>query len=250
MRQLDETIVAITGAGRGIGAAAARRLASGGARVFICGRTTEQLEVVAADSASIVPTTVDIRDDDAVATWIDTIADQAGRLDVLINNAGVLGPKKRLDDTPVDQWRDTIDINVNGTFIVTRRAFALLDQSSRPLIINVSSSVGRRGRGQWGAYSVSKFGVEGIAEVAADELGDQGCVVTLNPGGTATDMRAKAYPDEDPETLPSPDEVGATMELLVTSLTPDQNGAKYSSRALFPVLDDQPAPEDLPADES
>ncbi len=246
MRRIDDAIAVITGGTRGIGAATARLLAEQGTAVYACGRSPKGVQALQEISDNIEASRVDIRDADAVDHWMDSIADEAGRIDVLINNAGVLGPRAALDDTEIEEWRKTIDINVNGTFIVTRRAYPLLRDSARPMVINLSSSVGRSGRGRWGAYSVSKFAVEGLAEVAADELGDEACVVTLNPGGTATDMRAEAYPDEDPDTLPEPSEVAQTIQLLATRLTPEQNGLKYSSRPLFDVVDDDMAAGELP----
>lgn len=249
MRQLDELVVAITGAGRGIGAATAALLAEREARVFGCARTDDALDELAEQSTNITGAALDIRDDSAVRAWFDTIEDREGRLDVLINNAGILGPRRQLSETDYQEWRETIDINVNGTFAVTRHALGLLEQADRPLVINLSSSVGRQGRAGWGAYSVSKFGVEGLTEVAADELADSGgCVVSLNPGGTATRMRARAYPDEDPDTLPGPERIAETIELLVERLTPAQNGARYSSRSLFSAVGTDPDPGQLPRD--
>ena len=234
MSTLDDKIIAITGGSRGIGAAAAKLLAARGATVFICGRSESQIDGVADESSNIDGAVVDIRDEGAVDQWLESIEDSEGHLDVLINNASILGPKKALDETDVDAWRKTMDINVTGTFVVIRRAYRLLRAADRPVMINLSSSVGRKGRGGWGAYSVSKFAVEGMSEVAADELADDaGCVITLNPGGTATKMRAEAYPDEDPETLPGPDEVAQTIGHLVETLSPEHNGEKYSSRELF-----------------
>lgn len=247
MGRFEETIAVVTGGGRGIGSAVARRLAAGGARVFICGRTVDEIESVADSSEWIEAMAVDIRDESQVGKWMETIAESAGRIDLLINNAGVLGPRKSLDETEPDAWRRTIDVNINGTFVVMHEAYALLRAAASPVVINVSSSVGRRGRGLWGAYSVSKFGVEGLAEVAADELADDdGCVVTLNPGGTATKMRSQAYPDEDPATLPDPMDVAETVEVLAAGLTPAQNGAKYSSKMLFDVVGDGPTGEHIP----
>lgn len=247
MRQIDELVVAITGGGRGIGAAAARLFGGAGADVYICARSSEEIEAVAADEESIRGETVDITDRRGVREWMDSIEQQAGRLDVLINNAGVLGPRETLEHTDVDEWRRTIDVNVNGTFIVTRRAYPLLKCADSPMILNLSSSVGRAGRAEWGAYSVSKFAVEGLTEVAADELADHGgCVVSLNPGATATAMRANAYPDEDPSTLPEPRKIAATVGLLVQRLTPEQNGLKYTSRPLFELVGDAPRPEQIP----
>lgn len=249
MRDLSTTVVAVTGASRGIGAAVARRLGAAGARVYICGRDKQALDEVARGGDGLHPMVVDIRNEQAVQDWMDAIEDREGGLDILINNAGILGPRATLVETDAAAWRETLEINATGTFLVTRAAFPLLQDSAEPLVINLSSSVGRVGRGRWGAYSVSKFAVEGIAEVAADELADHGgCVVTLNPGGTATDMRAEAYPDEDPSTLPSADEIAATVEVLVRGLTAAQNKAKYSSRELFDLVGQAVVGEEIPQD--
>ena len=243
MRELSAQVIAITGASRGIGAALAAELAARGAKLFICARSEERLGELQEEYPSIEVKAVDISDEEAVADWLALIEDRAGRLDVLVNNAGVLGPRASLDEISAQQWRQTVEVNVTGTFLVTSRAYDLLKRSEHPLVINLSSSVGRRGRGRWGAYSVSKFAVEGMAEVAADELSEAvstGCVVTLNPGGTATDMRAEAYPAEDPDTLPTPEQVAATIRLLIEWLGPEQNGKKYNSRDLFPMIEAPP----------
>lgn len=234
MIDFDAQIIAITGATRGIGAATAKVLADAGATVYICGRSAADLQDLAASSASIIGTVVDVQDEDAVEAWIEAIGSEQGRLDVLINNAGVLGPKCPLDQTTVAAFRKTLDINVVGAFATTRAAYPWLRKAPRPVVINLSSSVGRQGRANWGAYSISKFAVEGLTEVTADELGEYGaCVVSLNPGGTATAMRAKAYPEEDPQSLPSTNDVAATIALLIAGLSPAQNDAKFASRDLF-----------------
>lgn len=240
MVELEDKVIVITGGGRGIGAAAAREFADRGATVHICGRTEEELERVASSSESIDAQILDLREADAVEEWLANIGGRHGRVDVVINNAGILGPKRTLDETDVEAFRQVMDINVVGAFATIRASYPFLKRSERPVVINLSSSVGRKGRASWGAYSISKFAVEGLTEVAADELSDHGaCVVSLNPGGTATKMRAEAYPDEDPNTLPSPDDVASTLRLLVEVLTPAENGLKYSSRDLFEFADQE-----------
>lgn len=251
MREFDDLVVVITGGGRGIGAATARQLAEQGARVFICGRTESELRETAQSASGISWRALDIRDEEAVNEWVESIGEEMGRVDVLINNASILGPRARLDETEVDAWRATLDINITGTFLMTRAAYPWLRKSEYPLVINLSSSVGRRGRASWGAYSISKFGAEGLAEVAAEELADaQAAVISLNPGGTATKMRAQAYPEEDPQVLPAAEEVAETITLLVALITPAENGAKYSSRQLFGLVGRPPASaKELPRDD-
>ena len=246
---MDDRVVVVTGGSRGIGRAMAEALAKQGASVEICGRDAEALDEVSKDWDKINASVVDLCDEQVVESWVEAIGQRHGRIDGLVNNAGTLGPRAALDETDVEAFRRTLEINATGSFMVLREAYRWLRASAQPVVINMSSSVGRRGRGQWGAYSISKFAVEGLAEVAADELADDGgCVVTLNPGGTATGMRAEAYPDEDPATLPTPAKVADTVVLLLTGLGPDENGQKYSSRSLFNVLEQWPSGAAIPSD--
>lgn len=232
MRDWHETVALITGASRGIGRAAALAMAARGARVWACARSEEALADLAGVGVQV--RALDIRDEGAVAALFDAIKQADGRLDVLVNNASILGPTGPLEGLDVDAWRETIDVNVNGTFIVSKLATPLLRRGHEPVVIHLSSSVGRKGRAEWGAYSVSKFGVEALNEIMAAELaGDGVAVASLNPGGTATQMRAEAYPDEDPATLPTAEQVAATILTLAETLTLEQSGQRFSSREMF-----------------
>ena len=228
-----ERVFLVTGASRGIGRALALDLVGRGAVVYALARDVSSLPEV--ERLHLV--SADVRDDAALADLATQIQATHGRFDGLINNASILGPKGPLESLDLDGWKQAMQINVDGTFIVTRAMIPLLRRAARPLAIFLSSSVGRAGRANWGAYSVSKFGAEALAEILAQELAEDGAVVvSLNPGGTATDMRAEAYPDEDPSTLPTAEDVAATITLLIDTLGVEQNGAKYSSRALFDFI--------------
>lgn len=246
MRRLDDTIALVTGGSRGIGRALSIQLAEAGATVYTCARDADALgetREAAGSEADLIAETADVTDAEQIQSLIDRIRDERGRLDVLINNAGILGPRCSLEETPLEGWRQTLAVNLDGVFIATRASLPLLRESDEPLVLNVSSSVGREGRGGWSAYSVSKCGVEGMTEILADEF-DAGCVASINPGGTATEMRAEAYPDEDPETLPTAE----TVVLLTRTLGPEQSGRKYDSRDLFEWIDrpEPPSGMDLP----
>ena len=242
MRSWPQTIALVTGASRGIGRALAALLAERGARVWACARSQPLLEELAQTyPAHIIPVVADLRDEAQVAALMQRVMAQHGRLDVLIHNASVLGPLGPLAQLQAQDWRQTLAANLDASFFVLKHADEALRRGAQAqptqgsLALLVSSSVGRRGRGGWGAYSVSKCGLEGLAQIAHDELSQAGvCCVTVNPGGTATQMRALAYPNEDPTTLPSPEEVAATFLLLAGALTPAQSGRRYSSRALGP----------------
>ena len=127
-----------------------------------------------------------------------------GRVDVLVNNASLLGERLPLADYPLELWRQVMEVNLTGTFALTRALLAgLADEGA---IINVTS--GAAGRAGWGAYSVSKLALEGVTGMLRDELADRRIrCVAVNPGPVRTQMRAAAYPREDPATVPRPSAV-------------------------------------------
>jgi NAD(P)-dependent dehydrogenase (short-subunit alcohol dehydrogenase family) len=123
----------------------------------------------------------------------------------LVNNASLLGPRVTLVEYPFGEWEHVIRVNLNGLFLLTQQVVKRMIAQRHGSIINVSSGVGRVGRARWGAYAVSKFGLEGLTQVLADEVKDFGIRVnSVNPGPTRTEMRAEAYPDEDP---PTPEQI-------------------------------------------
>lgn len=240
--ELQGSVALVTGASRGIGRATARLLSEAGATVYACARDEEALRELASENEGVQVCVLDLRDEVMVEELASEILEAHGRLDVLVNNAGVLGPRATLDQTSAEALREVLEVNVVGAFNVLSANYQALRAAKAPRVINLSSSVGRKGRAQWGAYAISKFGMEGLSEIAADELGEAAAVVTLNPGGTATDMRAEAYPDEDPETLPSAEDVAQTIVLLARQLRSEHSGQRFSSRTLFDLAD--AAPED------
>lgn len=250
MRDWSTTVALITGASQGIGRATALAMNALGAHVWVCARDAQALHALtqhATHPDALHARACDITDVAGVASLLGELEEAHGRLDLLVNNASILGPTGELEGLDVAHWQETMRINVDGTFIVSQRAIAPLRKGHCPLMINLSSSVGRAPRAEWGAYCVSKFGVEAITGILAAELAEDAIsVVSLNPGGTATQMRASAYPEEDPDTLPGAQQVAKTIVLLAGVLTPAQSGRRYSSRALFEV--ERAAPEALPHD--
>lgn len=251
-RQLSDLTVLVTGGSRGIGRALCLELAEAGACVYTCARSHEGLEVTAAKAhkapGEVHTDTADITDPAEFVEVFERIDDEREErgLDVLVNNAGLLGVKSTIENYPVEEWRRTMAVNVNGSFLAAKLATPLLRRGNAGLILNMSSSVGRKGRAEWGAYSASKFAVEGLNEILADELEADGIAsVSVNPGGTATDMRADAYPEEDPETIPTARQVARTLTLLVESVGIGQTGRRYNSRDLFDWVDrERPADAD------
>ena len=147
------------------------------------------------------------KDYDEVATVIEN---EFGRLDGLLHNAALLGSLTPIDQYESAVWNQLMQVNVNAPFMLTKAVIPLLRQSEDASVIFTSSSVGRKGRAFWGAYSVSKFANEGLMQVLADELDDEHHNVrvnSINPGATRTNMRASAYPAENPMHNPSPEEI-------------------------------------------
>ena len=202
----------ITGGSRGIGRAIAVAYAREGAGVFICARGPADLHQAIADIRSTGGEAHGRVGDKGDATHAKAIVqgalEQFGKLDVLVNNASLLGPRVPIAEYPVSAWEDVVRVNLTGSFLMIQEALKIMIPQRSGSIINVSSGVGRVGRARWGAYAASKFGVEGLTQVLADEVREFGIRVnTVNPGPTRTEMRALAYPEEDPKTLPTPDQV-------------------------------------------
>jgi NAD(P)-dependent dehydrogenase (short-subunit alcohol dehydrogenase family) len=214
---LQDKKILVTGAGDGIGRTAALTFAKYGATVILLGRTVSKLEAVydkieangGANPASI-PLNMEgaaEKDYDDVAVSIEN---EFGKLDGILHNAALLGSLTTLEQYEVSVWNQLMQVNVTAPFIMTRALIPLLRLSDDASIIFTSSSVGRKGRAFWGAYAVSKFANEGMMQVLADELDDDKHNVrvnSLNPGATRTNMRASAYPAENPINNPTPEEI-------------------------------------------
>ena len=222
--------VLVTGAGDGIGRVAALAYAEHGANVVLLGRTRAKLDAVFdAITASgktkplLVPADLLQVDEAAAEALAQGIRDEYGRLDGLLHNASLLGPRTTLVHYPVPAWLDVMQANVTAGFLLTRALLPLLHEAGDASIIFTSSGVGRRGRAHWGAYAVSKFATEGMMETLADEVAETGRirVNSLNPGATRTAMRAAAYPAEDPATLPTAEQ---HMALYLYLMGPDSRG--------------------------
>jgi NAD(P)-dependent dehydrogenase (short-subunit alcohol dehydrogenase family) len=211
-KKLASKSALVTGGSRGIGKAIAAAYARAGARVLICARNESEneraVEEIRCDGGEIYGVTGDIGDPNDARRIVDAALERFGCVDVLVNNASLLGPRVPIAEYPFSSWREVMRVNVDGVFLITREVLQSMIPRRQGSIINVISGVGRVGKARWGAYSASKFAVEGFTQTLADELKDSGIRVnSLNPGPTRTTMRAAAYPDEDPLTLPRPQEI-------------------------------------------
>ena len=203
--RLDGTRVVVTGASRGLGRALAEAFAAEGARQVVTATSAERLAAtcaaVAERGGDAHPIALDLRDRSSVAAAASEALAVLGRVDVLVNNASLLGARIALADLPADVWDDVMAVNTTGTLALIQALLPAMADGGA--IINVTS--GAAGRAGWGAYAVSKLALEGITGMLRDELADRAIrCVAVNPGGLRTAMRAAAYPDEDPATLPRP----------------------------------------------
>ena len=205
-------VILVTGATAGIGRAVARALAAHGATLLLHGRSAKKLEELYRDLAPIGPEPAVAELDFERAqgpeyqALTEEIEKRYGRLDGLLHNAGVLGDLSPIEHYDIGVWQRVLLVNLTAPFILTRCLLPLLRKSADASVLFTTSGVGNRGRAFWGAYAVSKFGTEGLAQVLADELESTPIRVnSINPGATRTGMRARAYPAENPETLPAPD---------------------------------------------
>jgi NAD(P)-dependent dehydrogenase (short-subunit alcohol dehydrogenase family) len=233
-------VIMVTGAGSGIGRAVALALAAAGAQVILLGRTVRKLEAVHAEitklgapEASIVPLDLEralAADYEAVATAVEQ---RYGRLDGLLHNAAILGTLTPIEQYDVPTFMRVMHINVTAEFVLTRQLLPLLRISNDAAVLFTSSGVGNRGRAYWGAYSISKFAVEGFAQVLAQELEGTSRVRVnvIDPGKVRTTMRRAAYPSELPETLPTPEAITAPYLALLGPASRGVTGQRFRAQA-------------------
>jgi NAD(P)-dependent dehydrogenase (short-subunit alcohol dehydrogenase family) len=217
--ELAGRVIAITGCTGGLGRAIALDLVRAGAELVLLGRNVQKLQGLRAETEQIAPERALMAPLDlekAVANDYDNLAAAVlaryGRLDGLVHCAGLLGTLTPIDHYEVLTWARVMHVNLTAAFALTQVLLPALRQSRDASVIFTSSSVGRKGRAYWGAYAVSKFGVEGLMQVLADELAGNSNirVNSINPGPARTLMRRQAYPSEaldapaPPETLTGP----------------------------------------------
>ncbi len=228
---LKNRIILVTGAGDGIGRCAAKTYAAHGATVILLGRTISKLEAIYDEIEAAgypKPAIVPLNLDGAVAKDYEdvamTIEESFGRLDGILHNAALLGQRTPVEMYDPATWDQIMRVNVTAPFLLTRALIPALRQSSDASIVFTSSSVGRKAKAYWGAYSVSKFALEGLSQLLADELDDERHNVrvnSLNPGATRTNMRAHAYPAENPASNPTPEDI---MPAYLYLMGPDSAG--------------------------
>ena len=233
-KRLDGKAALITGASKGIGKGIATVFLHEGASVFLCARGDDQLAKTASELASrgeVSFLAADVANPDDAKRLTVRAVETFPHLSILINNASILGKRQAIADLDIDTWDDVLRVNTSSLFYVTKPLVPHFVARGDGSIINVSSSVGRRGKANWGAYAVSKFGLEGFTQVLAAELEPYGVRVnSVNPGATRTDMRASAYPDEDPTTLPTPEDIAEIFVFLASDESTTTTGQTFEAR--------------------
>jgi NAD(P)-dependent dehydrogenase (short-subunit alcohol dehydrogenase family) len=209
-------VILVTGAGDGIGKAVSLAYAAHGATVVLLGRTVAKLESVYDDIVNaggprpaIYPMDLGGAVPEDHRQLAQRIEAELGRLDGLLHNAGLLGSLTPIEHYEPMDWVRVIQVNLHAPFLLTQACLSVLKQADDASVLFTSSGVGRRARAYWGAYSVSKFAVEGLMQILADELNENSKVRvnSINPGRVRTAMRAAAYPAENPAELPMPQDI-------------------------------------------
>jgi NAD(P)-dependent dehydrogenase (short-subunit alcohol dehydrogenase family) len=233
--ELSGRVIAITGATGGIGQALVLAALREDAELVLLGRNTNKLQALHAECEALAPgralmAPLDL--EQAVAQDYDRIADAVmqryGRLDGLVHCAALLGTLTPVEQYDVPTWCRVMHVNLTAAFALTQVLLPALRKSADAAVIFTSSGVGRRGKAYWGAYAASKFALEGLSQVLADELEGTSRirVNTVNPGRARTVMRRQAYPAEDIGTLPLP---GTLLEPYLRLLGP--RGAGITGQA-------------------
>jgi len=229
--RLANRIALVTGASRGIGRAVAIGLAREGAHVVLLARTVGGLEEVddeiRAFGGTATLVNLDLRQSDKVDALGPTIYQRWGMLDILVANAGVLGPLSPLAHITGDAWNEVIEVNLTANWRLIRSLDPVLRRSEAARAVFVSSGAAAAKNAYWGPYSVSKAGLEALVKTYAHEVASTPIKVNLlNPGPVRTTMRQRAFPGENPATLPEPEAlVPLFLDLVDAGLT--ESGRVY-----------------------
>ena len=234
--ELKDKVILVTGANRGFGLAITMGLSKAGATVIMLGRDLGSLEhaydaVVDAGYKEpiLYPLDLEGATPENYQDLQDNVLEKFDKLDGLIHNAAILGAQMPIEQYDIKLWYSTLQINLSAPFMLTQFLIPALLKSDDARILFLSSSVGREARAYWGAYSVSKFGIEGFAKTLSEELEKTKISVnTVNPGKLRTEMRRTAYPAEDSSGVPLPEEKSSAIVYLLSSMSPKMNGEQLT----------------------
>ena len=236
---LKDRIILVTGAGDGIGRVAAKTYAAHGATVILMGRTLEKLEHVYDEieaaghpQPALVPLNLESAQEHDFIELTNTLEQEFGKLDGILHNAGLLGVRTPIESYDPVIWQQVMQVNVNAPFMLTQILMPLLERSDNASIIFTSSGVGRKSKAYWGAYAVSKFATEGMMQTLADEVSNISSTRSncINPGATRTQMRADAYPAENPATVTTPEDIMPLYLYLMGKDSTEVNGQSLDAQ--------------------
>jgi len=220
-KPLQGRVALVTGASRGIGRAAALAYAEAGAHVVALARTTGALEELddeiraVGGSATLVP--ADLADAGAIEKLGPALLQRWGKLDIMLANAGILGPLAPLTHASPKEWAQVFDINVSANWRLLKSVESALQASDAGRVILLSSGAAHKCMAYWGPYSISKAAVEAMARTYANETSTSPLrVMLVNPGPLRTRMRAQAMPGEDPQTLRTPEDLAPHLVKLAS----------------------------------
>ena len=227
---LKDRVILVTGAGDGIGRAVAKAVAAHGGTVVLLGRTIKKLENVYDEIMAAGGPKPGIYPMDLMGAkykdyedMVGILDKEYGKLDGIVHNAGILGERTPIEHHEIHIWQQVLQVNLTAPFALSRACLELLYKSPDASVVFVSSGVGRKPRAYWGAYAVSKAGIEALSATLADETEFRKTlrVNSLNPGPVRTEMRRKAFPAEDATQLLTPEQITGTYLYL---LGPDSKG--------------------------
>jgi len=214
---LSGRTILITGATDGIGKVLAIEFSKLGSNIILLGRNSSKLDKVydqlnnslTSQKHLILQADLGLLNNDSAHEILHAIAEEFTSLDGIIHNAAILGTMTTLEDYELSRWDEVLNVNLRAPFLLTKTLKTILETSTLPRIIFTSSGVANMGRAFWGAYSVSKFGLKGLAEIFANELETTSPIKVFNfdPGATQTKMRASARPAENPNSLKTPNDL-------------------------------------------
>lgn len=235
MKLLEHKVAVVTGGSRGLGRALAHRFSAAGAGVVVCSRSESEVrsveKEVRAEGGECMALTADISRPSDVEDLLRAVFNRYDRIDVLVNNASLLGPRVPVLNYPYRDWLDVLEVNLTGTFLVTKAILKSMVEQRSGSIINVSSGVGNVGKPRWGAYLVSKFGIEGFTSMVAEEVRDMNVRVNaVDPGPMLTPMRRAAYPDENPNALKKPEEITDVFMYLASERSEGVTGQRFKAQ--------------------
>ena len=234
--ELSGKVILVTGANRGLGRAITLDLAKAGATVVMLGRDLSSLESVydeVVDAGFQEPILYPLDLEGATPEHYEQLQadliEHFGKLDGLIHNASIIGTLMPMDQYDIKIWYSTLQINLNAPFMLSRFLIPVLNKSEDARILFLSSSVGRQARAYWGAYGVSKFAIEGLSKTLSEELEKTNIKTnSLDPKRLRTKMRQTAFPAENADNNPLPEEASPAIVYLMSDKTKELNGEQLT----------------------